>query len=59
MDAFILLLLLYNKTKIKLRGLSPQVNYTDRATTACRLCGLVVRVSDYRSRGPWFDSQPY
>jgi hypothetical protein len=23
------------------------------------LCGLVVRVSDYRSRGPGFDSQPY
>jgi hypothetical protein len=25
-----------NKTKNKLRGFSPQVNYTDRATTACR-----------------------
>jgi hypothetical protein len=24
-----------------------------------RLCGLVVRVSDYRSRGPEFDSRPY
>jgi hypothetical protein len=24
-----------------------------------RLCGLVVRVSDYRSRGPGFDSRPY
>jgi hypothetical protein len=24
-----------------------------------RLCGLVVRVSGYRSRGPGFDSQPY
>jgi hypothetical protein len=23
------------------------------------LCGLVVRVSDYRSRGPWFDSCCY
>jgi hypothetical protein len=24
-----------------------------------RLCGLVVRVSGYRSRGPWFDSRRY
>jgi hypothetical protein len=24
------------KTKTKLYGLSPQANYTDRATTACR-----------------------
>jgi hypothetical protein len=24
-----------------------------------RLCGLVVTVSGYRSRGPGFDSQPY
>jgi hypothetical protein len=24
-----------------------------------RLCGLVVRVSGYRSRGPGIDSQPY
>jgi hypothetical protein len=24
-----------------------------------RLCGLVVRVSGYRSRGPGFDSRPY
>jgi hypothetical protein len=24
------------KTKTKLRGFSPQVNYTDRATAACR-----------------------
>jgi hypothetical protein len=24
-----------------------------------RLCGLVVRVSGYKSRGPEFDSQPY
>jgi hypothetical protein len=24
-----------------------------------RLCGLVVRVSDYRSRGPGFGSRPY
>jgi hypothetical protein len=24
-----------------------------------RLCGLVVRVSGYRSRGPEFDSRPY
>jgi hypothetical protein len=26
---------------------------------AYRLCGLVVRVSGYRSRGPGFDSRPY
>jgi hypothetical protein len=32
---------------------SPQANYTDR------LCGLVVRVSGYRSRGPGFDSRRY
>jgi hypothetical protein len=24
-----------------------------------RLCGLVVRVSGYRSKGPGFDSRPY
>jgi hypothetical protein len=24
-----------------------------------RLCGLLVRVSGYRSRGPGFDSRPY
>jgi hypothetical protein len=24
-----------------------------------RLCGLVVRVLGYRSRGPWFDSRRY
>jgi hypothetical protein len=24
-----------------------------------RLCGLVVRVSGYKSRGPGFDSRPY
>jgi hypothetical protein len=24
-----------------------------------RLCGLVVRVPGYRSRGPWFDSRRY
>jgi hypothetical protein len=27
--------------------------------TKDRLCGLVVRVSAYRSRGPGFDSRPY
>jgi hypothetical protein len=32
---------------------SPQVNYTDR------LCGLVVRVPGYRSRGPGSDSRRY
>jgi hypothetical protein len=24
-----------------------------------RLCGLVVRISGYRSRGPWFDSRRF
>jgi hypothetical protein len=28
-------------------------------TSVDRLCGLVVRVSDYRPRGPGFDSRPY
>jgi hypothetical protein len=27
---------LYTKQKKKLRGFSPQANYTDRATAACR-----------------------
>jgi hypothetical protein len=27
--------------------------------TTDRLCGLVIRVSDYRSRGPGFDSRHY
>jgi hypothetical protein len=44
------------KTKTKLRGFSPQANYTDRATAAW---GLVVRVYGYRSRGPGFDSRRY
>jgi hypothetical protein len=35
-----------NGIKQKLRGFSPQANYTDL------LCGLVVRVPGYRSRGP-------
>jgi hypothetical protein len=26
----------YSATKTKLRGFSPQANYTDRATAACR-----------------------
>jgi hypothetical protein len=30
-----------------------------RAGTINRLCGLVVRVSGYRSRGPGFDFQSY
>jgi hypothetical protein len=30
--------LIYDKNKNKLRGLSPQMNYTDRATAACRRC---------------------
>jgi hypothetical protein len=41
------------KNWIKLRGFSSQANYTDR------LCGLVVRVPAYRSRGPGFDSRRY
>ena len=36
----------------KLRGLSPHANYD-------RLCGLVVRVSGYRYRGPGFDPRRY
>jgi hypothetical protein len=28
-------------------------------TSSDRLCGLVVRVPGYRSRGPWFDSRRY
>jgi hypothetical protein len=35
-----------NHNYTKLRGLSPRAKYTDR------LCGLVVRVSGYRSKGP-------
>jgi hypothetical protein len=48
--------------KTKLRGLSPQANYTDQATAACRrsYCQFfLVRVSDYRWRGLGFDSRPY
>jgi hypothetical protein len=44
-------------------GLSPPANYTGRATTALSakllLCGLVVRVPGYKSRGPGFDSWRY
>jgi hypothetical protein len=28
---------IHRKQKLKLRGCSPQANYTDRATAACRL----------------------
>jgi hypothetical protein len=41
-----------NKQTNKLRGFSPQANYSD-------LCGLVVRVPGYRSRGPGFDFRRY
>jgi hypothetical protein len=30
-----------------------------RINCTTRLCGLVVRVPGYRSRGPWFDSRRY
>jgi hypothetical protein len=39
--------MLFNHNVLNRRGLSD------------RLCGLVVRVSGYKSRGPGFDSQPY
>jgi hypothetical protein len=39
--------------KTKLHGLGPRANYTDR------LCGLVVRVSGYRSGGPGFVSRRF
>jgi hypothetical protein len=32
----IIIIIIIIKLKIKLRGLSPQANYTDRATAACR-----------------------
>jgi hypothetical protein len=49
---------IHTQTNNKLHGFSPQANYTDRATDACRrsycyrLCGLVVRVPGCRSRDP-------
>jgi hypothetical protein len=39
--------------KTKHRGFNPQANYSEH------LCGLVVRVPGYRSRGPEFDSRGY
>jgi hypothetical protein len=38
-------------SSLELLGFSPQANYTDRATAACRRCGLVVRLPGYKSRG--------
>jgi hypothetical protein len=35
------------------------VKFTQQGTTMTTACGLVVRVSGYRSRGPGFDSQSY
>jgi hypothetical protein len=35
------------------------IHITNYAAYNDRLCGLVVRVSGYRSRGPGFDSRPY
>ena len=40
----------------KFRGFSPRANHTDHTD---RLCGLVVRVSGYRYRGPGFDPRRY
>jgi hypothetical protein len=34
-------------------------NYVFWDVTPDRVCGLVFRVSGYRSRGPGFDSRPY
>jgi hypothetical protein len=34
-------------------------NLNDISSNNDRLCGLVVRVSDYRSRGPGFDTRTY
>jgi hypothetical protein len=48
-------MLIFPSKKLKLNSVafSPQAYYTDR------LCGLVVRVHGYRSRGPGFDSRRY
>jgi hypothetical protein len=44
-------------------GWNDRRNWTElrrrRLQASYRLCGLVVRVSGYRSRGPGFDSGPY
>jgi hypothetical protein len=41
-------------------NLLTQADIYFRCNTGCdRLCGLMVRDSGYRSRGPGFDSQPY
>jgi hypothetical protein len=34
-------------------------NLKDMGVLRDRLCGLVVRVSGYRYRGPWFESRRY
>jgi len=36
----------------------PRINVSE-LVYGDRLCGLVVRVSGYRYRGPWFDSRRY
>jgi hypothetical protein len=43
----------------ELHNLYSSPNIIRMIKEGARLCGLVVRVSGYRSRGPGFDSQPY
>jgi hypothetical protein len=50
-------LLVENRVHLMRHVYSRQNPHVTHATD--RLCSLVVRVSDYRSRGPGFDSLPY
>jgi hypothetical protein len=47
------------KTKDRAMKMKKKIKNKNIIRTVDRLCGLVVRVSGYRSRGPAFDSRPY
>jgi hypothetical protein len=44
---------------MKEKGDEGKVKKLEEIKIADRLCCLVVRVSGYRSRGPWFDSRRF
>jgi hypothetical protein len=52
----------YNMERADTRNIRFEINcdnFISKYIIFDRLCGLVVRVSSYRSRGPGFDSRPY
>jgi hypothetical protein len=59
MDSAHLMLCIDNITGFLMQYASVFINKINYIKLYNRLCGLVVRVSDYRSGGPGFDLRPY